>query len=319
MEKERRGGNLRSGRDGAGKNAASDRKSSGERARELVDRMKQLADQEDWRRFLEEKGDTHKKYYHYTTLSVLRKIIGGDDKESIWQVPCNRQSNDMTEKCGWSVSFVTSVISNIGMWSVYCPKPENGVMIEFPHKIWREIFIDNPVLGGACARRPHATDVAYYHIGRKPGGNGDLLYWRNIQLPEAAMRWKFSQDIGQAVPYLKKDIWRFEQETRVFYEADPRSRKREIELPIGKKLLKHLRFHLSPLFTSDDGKLFREEDHAEIAEMILPGQTIVTGGQFVFPSETYGISLKKKREENILKTIREKFPASSSSGNGDTK
>lgn len=157
--------------------------------------------------------------------------------------------------------------------------------------------------------------MAYYHIGQDPEGNGNLLYWRDTQLPEASMQWKFSEDVGQAVSYLKKDIWRFERETRIFYEAGPQCRAGKIELPIGKNLLKHLRFHLSPQFTSDDGSLFLPKDQAEIARMILPGQSVVTHEQFVFPRETYGISFKKKRDKDILKTIRERFSA----GNRETE
>lgn len=288
------------------KSRKKEEKRGRDRITSLVDEMQNLPDQESWRDFLERKGDSHKWYYHYTTLSVLRKIIGQDKDPSCWLIPRNTQSNDKTEKCGRSVSFVTSIVSNIGMWSVYCPQPENGVIIEFPHKIWKEIFVTNPELRKKNVFVPHVTDVAYYHIGQKQDGN--MFYGQDIPLPENSMRWKFSQNVDTAVPYLKKDIWRFERETRVFYESkEGRSNPKNLKLPIGKEQLKLLRFHLSPMFTFGDGRLFQEKDYAEIVSMILPGQTAVTHNQFVFPRENYGVSLKKQQDENILQAIREYF------------
>lgn len=292
------------------------KKSAGDRIYDLVDEMKKLSDRGKWCDFLKQKGDSHKRYYHYTTLSVLRKIIGRDKDSSCWRIPCNTQSNDKTEKYGWSVSFVTSVVSNIGMWSVYCPQPENGVIIEFPHKIWKEIFIANPAIREQDVFIPYPMDVAYYHIGQKK--NGNLLYYQNISLPECSMQWHFSQDVGSAVPFLKKDIWRFERETRVFYEPKARINLETLELPIGKKQLKHLKFHLSPLFTFGNGRLFQEKDYAEIVRMILPGQSAVTLDQFVFPREDYGVSLKTP-DENILQTIREHFRIKSANNKNSKK
>lgn len=282
----------------------SERKAARIEKQNLVDAIQRLASRDDWRIFLETKGNSHKRYYHYTSLSVLRKIIGQDNQKSRWKIPCNSLSNDKTETHGHSVSFVTSMIGSVGMWQIYCPRPEDGVIIEFPHKIWEEVFITNPNLSLKKLYHPQATDIAYYHIGESK--NGNLLYWQDIQLPENAMRWKFSDEESLTLPFLKRDIWRFERETRVFYERrsppdDP------LSLPIAKEQLKHLKFHLSPLFTLDDGSLFREKDHAEIVGMILPGQTAVTCRQFVFPREAGGVAFKKKSGQAVLKAIREKF------------
>ncbi len=216
-----------------------------------VDKILDFKTCDDWKEFLKNKGERHKIYYHYTTLTALWNIL----KSSSWMLRIANCSNDPSELSVHNSSFTTSSISSMGMWHMYSKlysDKEIGVRIGIPAATFKKIFTPTVTLYQKdlsetmkeyCKTPLEIFDMAYWHFGKE--NKTDIAIYQNYELVGPRLKFHFSK--GQKLPpYFKSAIWRSEKEVRVCCDLSQNGDNTDVFVKIEPELFKTMSFRLSP-------------------------------------------------------------------------
>ena len=231
---------------------------------------------QEWEKELAVRGSRHTKYYHYTTLGVLKEIMASGH----WRLNRLDAGNDPFEEKVHGTSFTTSSLSSMGMWYWYSKMREKndiGVRIGIPKKTFRKIFPDKALLyrkdGNAFEPLDKAdagqavlktTDVAYWHFGKEEDGSNDMLFYKTYAFTFKALglydglRKKTSASFkrpkeNELPPSFKRAVWRTEAETRVYCDFGDEHDKvpRDVYVEIPQDAFGKMDFWLDPRFSFD--------------------------------------------------------------------
>ena len=218
---------------------------------ETVKKFAELGTPAELSAFLENRAGAHRSLSQYTTLTVLKKIVGGaawhfcrpdgmNDGEEYRRIPARfRQS--LYFAC---FTFMNS--ESMAMWGLYSIPREEGVRITFPGKAWREWLSGAHTVREAGGGRVvegvpvFARDVAY--MGRDRVG----LYW-NASSNKRLLQKHAVRALHEALPAgVKHYAWKYEQECRAFLAVPDLPDCSALALPLPQRCLEQLQVTYGP-------------------------------------------------------------------------
>lgn len=271
---------------------------STKRIRDKVDELLSLKTESAWREYLQKSAEGRKVLYHYTTFANLRSIL--ETRE--WWAGRTDRSNDPAERKMYCLSFSRG-LGTMAMWGIYSQPAGNGVRIKFPEsevKKFPKLFL-TPAIVGLPQKRLTGTmyDVVYYHSSEK---NGNCLEFDGITLWGTSQPWPVNENAWPC--FLKSEIWRDENETRIVYEC-ARARAKHLKISLAGLDFSKLTFELAPDFllpgrTRPDEKTKNRIILGVFGEKLLADNNISLS-QFVLSPPGSMAHLKKSRK-NLFKT-----------------
>lgn len=222
---------------------------SREKIQAKVDTLLKLSSQKEWEEYSIHSALQRKVLYHYTTFKNLKSIL----ESRQWWVGRTDKSNDPVEKEMYCLSFSRG-LGTMAMWGNYSQPAGNGVRIKFDlrkNKNFKKIFrVSEDAVGSSTPKLPQGTmyDVVYYHSSPK---NGNCLEFDGIILLGTSQPWTVNENDW---PYfLKSEIWRDENETRIVYKCN-KSHAKYLKIPLDGFDFSKLTFELAPDFLLPNGE-----------------------------------------------------------------
>lgn len=217
--------------------------SSREEFQKKVDALLNLSSKEEWEDYLKKSANRRYVLYHYTNFSKLKSIL----ESCQWWVGRTDRSNDPAETRMYCLSFSRG-LGTMAMWGNYSRPAGNGVRIRFDlrkNTNFKKIFrVSENAAVSSVSKFPKGTmyDVAYYHASE---GNGNCLEYDGITLWGASQPW--SVDEKEWPCFLKSEIWRDENETRIVYDCG-KSVAKYLKISLANLDFSKLTFELAPDF-----------------------------------------------------------------------
>ena len=272
------------------------RMNSSDRIQNKVEELLSLKTESAWREYLRKSAGRRKVLYHYTTFANLKSIL----ETRQWRVGRTDRSNDPAERKMYCLSFSRG-LGTMAMWGNYSQPAGNGVRIKFPEsemKKIRKLFL-TPTIVNLPEKRITGVmyDVAYHHPGEK---NSNCLEFDGITLWGASQPWTVNESEWPC--FLKSEIWRDENETRIVYECDEVSTE-HLQISLAALDFSKLTFELAPDFLLPDGKRPDEKMKNRIIQEIfgeLLDENRISPSQFILPPPA-SMAHPKKSGEDLFK------------------
>ena len=271
----------------------------------IVDELLSLKTESAWREYLHQKANVRTVLYHYTTFSKLKSIL----KSRQWLVGRTDRSNDPAETKIYCLSFSRG-LGTMAMWGNYSRPAGNGVRIRFDLRgitNFKEIFRITEEAGlSSDPKLPRGTmyDVAYYHASE---GHGNCLEYDGITLWGTSQPW--SVDEKEWPCFLKSEIWRDENETRIVYSFG-KSKAKYLKISLADLDFSKLTFELAPDFLLP-GNVRPDEGMKNRIIQAIFGKTFLRDNkisltQFVLAPPDSQANLSKSRK-NLFKAAVQKI------------
>lgn len=217
-------------------------------------------------KFAERNASTHTRFYHYTTLDSLHKIL---DKKTI-RLSRGDQMNDLQELTKgsyiiWQKTFVTSFCfgesENIAMWTMYGVPWNMGVRLSFSGKEFVKWV--NDVKEVECVESDYPvkrvipekvilTDVMYSAYHEIDGTEKIRLDNYSLINTKSQFGEENISRLESITGYVKNRAWEFENESRIKVTLKSREYDcKKISLKLTDELLHTAEITLSPWMDSD--------------------------------------------------------------------
>ena len=272
------------------------------RIRKKVDELLALKTESAWQEYLRNSASRRRVLYHYTVFANLKPIL----ETRQWWVGRTDRSNDPTERKMYCLSFSRG-LGTMAMWGNYSQPAGNGVRIKFPEsevKKFPKLFL-SPTMVNLPEKRIAGTmyDVVYYHSS---GKNGNCLEFDGITLWGTSQPWTANENEWPC--FLKSEIWRDENETRIVYECDEAGTE-HLKISLDGLDFSKLTFELAPDFLLPDGKRPDEKTKNRIVQAIFGKKLLadnrISPSQFILPPPGSMAHPKKNRKDLFKAAIRE--------------
>lgn len=278
---------------------------SRENIQKRVDELLSLKTESTWREYLHQKANARNVLYHYTTLEKLKSIL----ESCQWWVGRTNRSNDPAETKMYCLSFSRG-LGTMAMWGNYSQPTGNGVRIRFDLRgitNFKEIFRITEEAGlSSDPKLPRGTmyDVAYYHASES---HGNCLEYDGITLWGTSQPW--SVDEKEWPCFLKSEIWRDENETRIVYSFG-KSKAKYLKISLVDLDFSKLTFELAPDFLLSGNVRPDENTKNKIIQEIFGKKLLndrnISLSQFVLAPPDSKAHLTKSRK-NLFKAAVQKI------------
>ena len=233
-------------------------------------KMNEVQNVENLIQYLQQKGQNHKYYYHYTTWDSFEKIY--QNKSFLLTRGNSLNINDQHEALMkgsyyiWNKTYIGSFShgssENMAMWGLYGQPPQDAIRIAIPKaamlewvKAIEKVYIWNGEPINPTQAKIALTDIVYAS-GESYSGNLNLYRGSEVISTKNISGLRFVDRDKKMTRYIKNIAWRYENEVRLRIELPDCYLSEKIMIDVPEIVLNSMTIMKGPSFEPKNSELY---------------------------------------------------------------